>query len=119
LERVDELEAETADRYGHLPEAAKNLYDMVRVRILGERLGAESVEINGIEMIVEFPLEGFSRESLLEIAAKSEGFPVEFVATAKVKLRLALNKITDWREKLAYVEGYLKAATASRELETV
>ena len=43
LAGVDELQADTAKRYGELPEAARNLFDRARVRIRADRLGITAV----------------------------------------------------------------------------
>jgi len=43
LAYVDELQADTAKRYGELPEAARNLFDRARVRIRADRLGITGV----------------------------------------------------------------------------
>ena len=63
-----------ADRFGRLPEAAENLFDMVRVRILGEALGAEKISIERAEVVLEFPA-GTPRERVLEVARRSQSFP--------------------------------------------
>ena len=43
LATVDELQKETAERFGELPEAARNLFDRARVRIRADRLGITNV----------------------------------------------------------------------------
>ncbi|MDD5088567.1 MAG: transcription-repair coupling factor, partial [bacterium] len=113
LQAVDETEREVADRFGRPPDAARNLFDMVRVRILGERLGAEKISLERAECLIEFPKAGLSRVRVLEIAAAGEGFPVEISASGPLKIRLALGMISDWRAKLGFALGYLRKAAVS------
>ena len=42
---VDRLEAETEDRYGHLPGPARNLFDMGRLRVRAEEVGLKSIDL--------------------------------------------------------------------------
>jgi transcription-repair coupling factor (superfamily II helicase) len=108
LAAVAETEREVADRFGRLPEAGENLFDMVRVRILGEALGAEKISVERAECVLEFPLTA-PREQVIEIARRSQNFPVEFSVAGPVIIRLPLGMTRDWREKLGYVIRYLKA----------
>jgi len=45
IAEVDRLEAETEDRYGHLPGPARNLFDMGRLRVLAETAGLKSIDL--------------------------------------------------------------------------
>ncbi len=42
---VDRLQADTEDRYGHLPPPAVNLFDMGRLRLVAEAAGVRSVDV--------------------------------------------------------------------------
>ena len=42
---IDNLQAETEDRFGHLPQAAQNLFNMGRLRLIAEESGVRSVDI--------------------------------------------------------------------------
>jgi transcription-repair coupling factor (superfamily II helicase) len=42
---VDRLQAETEDLYGHLPRAARNLFDIGRLRLVAEEAGVKSVDL--------------------------------------------------------------------------
>lgn len=117
LERVDEIEQDVRDRFGKLPSAAENLFDMVRVRVLGEKLGAERIEIMPAEMVIEFPKGQMSRDKLLEIAARAAGYPVEFAASGPVKIKLPLGVIkAGWDEKLGYAVGFLGEIAGAEQL---
>lgn len=111
LGKLDDMEQDVADRFGRLPDAAKNLFDMVRVRILGEKLGAEKISVERHECFIEFPRDSLPRERVLEIAAQSRGFTVEFAASGPFSIRLPLGMISGWREKLAHVKNYLRAVS--------
>ena len=47
LAAVDELERECEERFGSLPQAARNLFDRTRIKIRAERLGVTSVSLAG------------------------------------------------------------------------
>jgi transcription-repair coupling factor (superfamily II helicase) len=109
LAQVDETLNEVADRFGRLPEASQNLFDMVRIRILGEKLGAEKITIDRPQSVIEFPQDSMSREQVLNITARSSGFPVEFAGSGALSIRLPLGMMKKWQDKLGYVIRYLKA----------
>jgi transcription-repair coupling factor (superfamily II helicase) len=114
LAGVKETESEVADRFGKLPEAAQNLFDMVRVRILGEKLGAEKITIERPQAVIEFPRETMPREQVLNITARSSGFPVDVSGSGTLSIRLPLGMVKEWHEKLGYVIRYL-IAVAEKE----
>jgi len=115
--KLDEMERDVADRFGRLPEAACNLFDMVRVRIGGEKLGAEKISVERHECRIEFPRDSLARERVLEIARQSESFPVEFSASGPFAVRLPLGMFSNWREKLSHVLKYLRAVSPARKSE--
>jgi transcription-repair coupling factor (superfamily II helicase) len=51
---VDRLQTETEDRWGHLPLAGRNLFDMARLRQTAERAGVKSVDIVESKLQVRF-----------------------------------------------------------------
>jgi transcription-repair coupling factor (superfamily II helicase) len=53
LAAVDALQAETAERYGELPEAARNLFDRARLRIRADRLGVTSVSYTASKLVLQ------------------------------------------------------------------
>ena len=111
--RLEEIEAEVRDRFGRLPDQALNLFDMVRVRLLGEQLGAAQIDITARELEIEFPPDGIPREQLLSITQRSAGYPIELSAAKVLKIRLPLGMTKDWRAKLGYVLGYLQEVAVS------
>ena len=113
--RLAEIEAEVRDRFGRTPDQALNLFDMVRVRLLGEKLGAAEINITGKELEVEFPPEGLTREKLLDLTMRSAGYPIELSASKELRIRLPLGMMKDWRQKLEYVIGYLRMIAAEEE----
>jgi transcription-repair coupling factor (superfamily II helicase) len=71
---VDRLQAETEDRFGHLPQPARNLFDLGRLRLTAEAAGVTSVDL------VEGRLQIRLRESaavepvrIVEIVARERG----------------------------------------------
>jgi transcription-repair coupling factor (superfamily II helicase) len=71
---IDRLQAETEDRYGHLPAAARNLFDMGRLRLLAETTGVKSVNVAEDRLQIRFydrpPVE---TTRILEIATQERG----------------------------------------------
>jgi transcription-repair coupling factor (superfamily II helicase) len=51
---VDRLQTETEDRWGHLPAAGRNLFDMARLRLAAERAGVRSVDLVDARLQVRF-----------------------------------------------------------------
>ena len=45
LAEIYQLERETEERYGSMPQAAKNLFDRARIRVRAQRLGVTSVSL--------------------------------------------------------------------------
>jgi hypothetical protein len=101
-----------------LPEAARNLFDIVRVRILGECIVAEKITVERHEAAIEFPRESMSRERALEIAQRSQDFPVELSVSGPLVLKLPLGMYDNWRDKLVYVLSYLGSVAGVDMRET-
>jgi transcription-repair coupling factor (superfamily II helicase) len=51
---VDRLQAETEDRFGRLPPAGRNLFDMGRLRILAESAGVKSIDLVEDQLQIRF-----------------------------------------------------------------
>ena len=51
---VDRLQAETEDRYGHLPPSGINLFDMGRLRVAAEAAGVRAVDVADGKLQVRF-----------------------------------------------------------------
>jgi len=51
---VDRLQAETEDRFGHLPQAARNLFNMGRLRLAAEEAGVKSVDVVEDKLQIRF-----------------------------------------------------------------
>jgi transcription-repair coupling factor (superfamily II helicase) len=51
---VDRLQTETEDRWGHLPLAGRNLFDMARLRQTAEKAGVKSVDIVEAKLQLRF-----------------------------------------------------------------
>ncbi len=53
---------EVRDRFGPVPPSVKFLFDVAILRIYGERLGIESIQVTSVETILKGPLSSFSPE---------------------------------------------------------
>jgi transcription-repair coupling factor (superfamily II helicase) len=51
---VDRLQAETEDRFGHLPQSARNLFDMGRLRLTAMDAGVKSIDLAENKLHVRF-----------------------------------------------------------------
>ena len=71
---VDRLQADTEDRYGHLPLPAVNLFEMGRLRLVAEAAGVRSVDIADGRIQIRFlekpPLEP---RRVIEMLARERG----------------------------------------------
>jgi transcription-repair coupling factor (superfamily II helicase) len=71
---VDRLQAETEDRYGHLPAPGKNLFDLARLRLLADRAGVKNIDVAGERLQIRFhesaPVEP---RRVLDVLARERG----------------------------------------------
>ncbi len=71
---VDRLQADTEDRFGHLPPSAKNLFDLGRLRLTAEGAGVKSVDLVDDALQIRFhdspPVEP---SRILQIVARERG----------------------------------------------
>jgi len=73
-EEVDRLQSETEDRFGHLPPAARNLFDMGRLRLVAERAGVKSVDLIEQKVQIRFhDLPPVEPTRVLEVVARERG----------------------------------------------
>jgi transcription-repair coupling factor (superfamily II helicase) len=54
IREIDRLQAETEDRFGHLPPPARNLFDVARLRLAAERLDVKSIDLTESELQIRF-----------------------------------------------------------------
>ena len=54
-EEVTHIQKEIADRYGSLPAAALNLFDVVRIKLVSSGIGIESISKAGSEILIRLP----------------------------------------------------------------
>ncbi len=71
---VDRLQADTEDRFGHLPQAARNLFNMGRLRLIAEESGVRSVDLVEDKLQIRFhespPVEP---ERVIQILTSEQG----------------------------------------------
>lgn len=79
LVEVDELECQTAEDFGSLPAAARNLFDRARIRIRAQRLGITSVALVSGRLIYQ----GLSCNRDLTLKFKERG-AIVYPKSAKV-----------------------------------
>jgi transcription-repair coupling factor (superfamily II helicase) len=84
---IDGLRGEMADRFGRLPEAAEALAALAHLRVLGERLGLETVLVRGDEVRLVFRKGAAPRLAKLTLALDD----VQFTADVRRTLPLVLH----------------------------
>jgi transcription-repair coupling factor (superfamily II helicase) len=97
LRSQDEIEAlseEFIDRFGPLPEEARNLFYQLKVKLLAEKAGLVSVSGEGGQIILRYPPlpEGETTRSLPELG--------EDARTGKNAIWLPISVTNGWEEKL-------------------
>jgi transcription-repair coupling factor (superfamily II helicase) len=71
---VDRLQTESEDRWGHLPAAARNLFDMTRLRIAAEQAGVRSVDVVEAKLQIRFlPTAALDPTRIVELVARRRG----------------------------------------------
>jgi transcription-repair coupling factor (superfamily II helicase) len=71
---VDRLQAETEDLYGHLPRAARNLFDIGRLRLVAEEAGVKSVDLVEDRLEIRFHERPFVDPArIIELVAREGG----------------------------------------------
>ena len=59
LAQLEEVQSELADRFGKFPEEVKNLFQLIRLRMLASEGGFKKVELSGETLVLEFPDESY------------------------------------------------------------
>ncbi|MHB1128168.1 MAG: transcription-repair coupling factor [Bacillota bacterium] len=118
LEEVDEVLAECQDRFGPVPEVARNLLAVARIRVLARELQVQSIAEHQSEVRIVFnPQHRFKGNILLELA---QAFPrkLSFSAAEGLSMRVqvgALKKQPQLLELLESIFKRLKELAGSQE----
>jgi transcription-repair coupling factor (superfamily II helicase) len=74
LSAIERIEADTEDRFGHLPGPAQNLFGMTRVRLVAETLLVKSIDLAEDKLQIRFheapPIEP---QAIVELVARERG----------------------------------------------
>jgi transcription-repair coupling factor (superfamily II helicase) len=71
---VDRLQAETEDRFGHLPQPARNLFDLGRLRLTAEAAGVTSVDLAEGRLQIRFgESAAVDPQRIVEMVARERG----------------------------------------------
>ena len=91
---IDALQEEFSDRFGPLPEAMRNLFYQLKIRILAEKAGITSVSAEAGQIVLRYPPlpEGISQRSFPTINGE--------VRTGKNAIWLPINAQADWQTRL-------------------
>ena len=96
--RLEEFEARLVDRFGRLPDAARQLLDVVRLRWVAAELGIERVKVKNGLMIVSFVGDDHSpfykTEQFMNLLRKVTAQPERFVLKQRdTKLAMTIRKV--------------------------
>ena len=96
--RLEEFEARLVDRFGRLPDAARQLLDVVRLRWVAAELGIERVKVKNGLMIVSFVGDDHSpfykTEQFMNLLRKVTAQPERFVLKQRdTKLAMTIRQI--------------------------
>ncbi|MDH3627195.1 MAG: transcription-repair coupling factor, partial [Acidobacteriota bacterium] len=73
-DRLDRLQEETEDRYGHLPDSARRLFELGQLRLLAEQTGVRSIDLVGDELQIRFRRDApVSADQVLELVTGGSG----------------------------------------------
>ena len=115
---VNELEAEVRDRFGRLPEAAENLFRVVRIRLEAQAAGVQSVKVvGGRKLVAEFSDDRLDRREMRTLA-RAIGRAAQRHRTPKLELTPEalsgdLREPTSW-SYLAGAEAVLSVMVEAR-----
>ena len=96
--RLEEFEARLVDRFGRLPDAARQLLDVVRLRWVAAELGIERVKVKNGLMIVSFVGDDHSpfykTEQFMNLLRKVTSQPERFVLKQRdTKLAMTIRRV--------------------------
>lgn len=96
--RLEEFEARLVDRFGRLPDAARQLLDVVRLRWVAAEIGIERVKVKNGLMIVNFVGDDHSpfykTEQFMNLLRKVTSQPERFVLKQRdTKLAMTIRQI--------------------------
>ena len=109
-EALQAFEARLIDRFGPLPEATKELLNVVRLRWEAIRLGMERVKVKNGLMIVHFIADGqspyFKSEVFMELLRRVTAQPDRFVLKQhNNRLAMTVRRVKDVKEAVALLRS--------------
>ena len=87
-DEIDELRQEVRERFGVLPDAAENLLDLTRLRVIGAGLGIQHILVRGDEARVSFRAGTTPRMARLTAALEHVQLAADIRRTVPLSLRL-------------------------------
>jgi transcription-repair coupling factor (superfamily II helicase) len=71
---VDRVQGETEDRYGHLPPAGRNLFDLTRLRLAGQAVGVRGVDVVDAKLQIRFHQDSpVPADRIVEVVTEQSG----------------------------------------------
>jgi transcription-repair coupling factor (superfamily II helicase) len=100
VNEVEALDEEFQDRFGAPPEPVRNLLYQIRLRLLAEKAGLTSINVENGQIALRYP-EGAVPSSLPDLGP--------FVRVGKTALWISISQAQDWQDYVIQVLGKLVA----------
>jgi len=108
IEKYTEFETELEDRFGQLPEMARNTLLYYKIKFYTDRLGLESFRLKDGEAIIEFPQKNLPNREKIGKLINAFSYPVSFESTGNLKIKFKLTDNALITEKKALLNSSLK-----------
>lgn len=109
---LETIQEELIDRYGLLPEAAKNLLTVHQLRIKGEQLGIEKIDAQEDQLILQFNAQpNLDPISLIELVQQDKNMRF----SGPDKLRITLEEATPIEKRVQRLNQLFKKLGAKAE----
>ena len=106
LDQVERIRDEVTDRFGRMPQSAKNLFDATAVRIAAAVLEVEKVTLHGGRVTMVFDDGRQLSRPEVEALRRATDRPMEFSLAGRVQIGLDLAQVPQ-DERLPYLRGVL------------
>ncbi len=111
IRALDELQIEMIDRFGLLPDATKNLFQITALKLKAEQLGISKIELSAQGGIIAFTTNTTVQpQTIIQLIQQQ---PTVFRFDGADRLRINLTKPAD--ERIAYLDSILNSLASNLE----
>jgi len=105
LDKIEEMAVELRDRFGDLPQEAKDLLEVMRIKLISAKRGITQLRLQDSILRVRFSKEKRIDRKQIEDFAKCVQYPLEFSASKDFSARVDLK---DAQDKLGTIKNLLQ-----------